>query len=553
MCIIFYNPDGAKYDRLELRNAADHNDDGAGIMWIENGKIRVHHQMIKTGDELIKLMKDFVGIPHMLHLRYATHGAPSVELCHPFRATPESADKQVWLMHNGVIGSYAKKAGRGESDTSVFSEHLQSVVSGYGSSDILFNDKYAEHIERVIDTDRMIFLRDDGAVKVLNPSRWFQNTRTNIWYSNMYSLKDIARWKTNYTNYSNYGSSTSYGSSTTRQTGWGRDYDDNFGTDSYPRGNLYSGNRGGSTTPATTTKPADKPEDKTIVMGPVSPRGGQGYRGYIMSEEVKVMSNGRKYIERKWSNGEFDYQTNVAEDSPLGFTIGGTLGIGGKSPSDSVIKSAEESAKIIEAEADRVYGPIKPTADDDTFSTRDTQPPPAPASAAEDDSIVSENDMVDDDETVEEDDVFFFRWENDIPVFSNESDADFEIDQEEFFQLLADSGISEADDMNLETAQERIVTLLIEHYHREEEEDADTLLYNYDDTKPLKELLDKDLKTRNPVPKWVADARKRWVDSPMRASKASPGLYSNSENSGDRSVITSETVVVPGNIIPSWE
>lgn len=538
MCIIFYNPDGAKYDRLELRNAADHNDDGAGIMWIENGKIRVHHQMIKTGDELIKLMKDFVGIPHMLHLRYATHGAPSVELCHPFRATPETADKQVWLMHNGVIGSYAKKAGRGESDTSVFSEHLQAVVSGYGSSDILFNDKYAEHIERVIDTDRMIFLRDDGAVKVLNPSRWFQNTRTNIWYSNMYSLKDIARWKTNYTNYSNYGTSTTR----SYQTGWGRDYDDNFGTDgSYPKTNLYSSNRGeSSTSTSATTKPADKPEDKTTVMGPTSARGGQGYRGYITSEEVKAMSNGRKYIERKWSSGQFDYLTDVPENAPLGFTVGGTLGT-------AVVKSAEESAKIIEAEADRVFGPIKPAADDDTFSTRDTQPPPAPALAAEDEV------EFDDDETVEEDDVFFFRWENDIPVFSNESDADFEIDQEEFFQLLADSGIGDADDMNLETAQERIVTLLIEHYNREEEEDADTLLYNYDDTKPLKELLDKESKTRNPVPKWVEDARKRWADSPMRSTNASPGLYSNSENSGDRSVITSETVVVPGNIIPAWE
>jgi hypothetical protein len=544
MCIIFYNPDGAKYDRLELRNAADHNDDGAGIMWIENGKIRVHHQMIKTGDELIKLMKDFVGIPHMLHLRYATHGAPSVELCHPFRATPETADKQVWLMHNGVIGSYAKKAGRGESDTSVFSEHLQTVVSGYGSSDILFNDKYVEHIERVIDTDRMIFLRDDGSVKVLNPSRWFQNVKTNIWYSNMYSLKDLPQWKR--TGYTTSYYPMGYSPSRSYQSGYTRDWDDNFGSDSYPRTAIHGQSAAAAASSSSTSKPADKPADsRTTVMGPTGSSGGQGYKGYVISEEVKLMGNGRKYIERKWSNGNSDFDVKVDENTPVGPVagVGSTAGslVAAAAHGQSVIKSAEESAKVIEAQADIVYGPVKP-ADDDTFSTRDTLPPPA---------LAAEEDEEEDDE-VEDDDVFYFRWENDIPVFSKESEADFEIDQEEFYQLLADSGISEAEDINLEAAQERMTLLLTEYYYRDDDDDdLDTKLYNYDDTKPLKDLLDKD---RRPVPDWMLNVRARWAASAMRNRPISPGFYSNSIKSGDQSVITSETVKVPGTttIIPPW-
>jgi len=222
MCIIFYNEHGNAYNERELRNAAAANEDGAGIMWIENGKVRTYHCMIENGDQLVNLMKDFDGIPHMLHLRYATHGDPSEKLCHPFRATHEDTDKHVWLMHNGVLTQHAKLASKTESDTLVFAKQMRTVVKGYGSSEILYDDRYITHLEKVIDGDRMIFLRDDGHVVVLNPGKWYRDKESGIWYSNLYSIADRPRWtKPSYKSISSYGYMGHDFS----------DWDDKFGTD----------------------------------------------------------------------------------------------------------------------------------------------------------------------------------------------------------------------------------------------------------------------------------------------------------------------------------
>jgi hypothetical protein len=228
MCIIFYNQHGNAYNERELRNAAAANEDGAGIMWIENGKVRTFHCMIEDGDQLVKLMKDFDGIPHMLHLRYATHGDPSEKLCHPFRATNDDADKHVWLMHNGVLTQHAKMASKTESDTLVFAKQMRQVVKGYGSSEILYDERYINHLEKVIDGDRMIFLRDDGHVVVLNPGKWYRDKESGIWYSNLYSIAERPRWnKPTYHSVHSYGYMGGHDFS---------DWDDKFGTDDTAQG-----------------------------------------------------------------------------------------------------------------------------------------------------------------------------------------------------------------------------------------------------------------------------------------------------------------------------
>lgn len=477
MCIIFYNPDGAKYDKRELRNAADHNDDGAGIMWVENNKVNVHHEMVKDGEQLIKMMKDFVGKPHVLHLRYATHGSPSIDLCHPFKATPdEGADQSVWLMHNGVIKDYAKKASHKESDTLVFSRTLQQVVKGYGSTDILYHEKYVRHLESVIDGDRMIFLRDDGRVQILNPGKWFQDEKTNIWYSNMYSLKDIPTYKKYQS--SSYSYSGGYSGYQGRYSDYGHgsmygygDWDDRFGKDD-----------------ADDKKTADKnitTGQQTTIIGPVNKPTRR-----VISETRKYLNSG-VFVERKYDDGRSEYirddkaSQEIEEMRQRG--AGGSAAESAKVFEEALRKEEERAAELLAAAQGRAIDTMATTAP--TTDNCDTDCEPATASA--DDDTFLEGEIVETEADVEdsdEEDTFYFKWdENGDPVFCDESEADFEVDEDEFYQMMEQAGLKdEQDEEKVRTA----IANFLRGYHLEDVNDVDTKVYYYDMHRRLEETLD---------------------------------------------------------------
>jgi predicted glutamine amidotransferase len=187
MCIIFYNENGVKYNEGELRAAWNTNSDGVGVMWLDEGKVNVLHGMLSV-DETVELMELFDGVPHALHLRFATHG-PKVEgLCHPFLASPPEFDEEVWLMHNGVISGLNVPFSK--SDTQVFAEQLQEMCRVAGTTDILFVDETIEMLERQIGTyNKVVLLRSDGEVAILNPDAFYVDKETGMWYSNRYSVR----------------------------------------------------------------------------------------------------------------------------------------------------------------------------------------------------------------------------------------------------------------------------------------------------------------------------------------------------------------------------
>jgi predicted glutamine amidotransferase len=228
MCIIFYNEKGVPYSERELRNAHRTNDDGVGIMWVENGKVQTYRGMDKA-DDLVRMMKDFEGVPHALHLRYATNGPVCEDLCHPFKATPDGADMDVYLMHNGVLFEHGARAEPHESDTLVFArDRAQDIMQFSMDTDLLFDDAYIQYLENVISGDRMIFLRDNGDVVVLNTQAWYVDQATGIWYSNRYSIADRPSWSS----YSHLWDS------------FGKDDDDDVSlekTYSYPGGSRFYG------------------------------------------------------------------------------------------------------------------------------------------------------------------------------------------------------------------------------------------------------------------------------------------------------------------------
>jgi hypothetical protein len=187
MCIIFYNEKGEQYLEAELRHAYRINSDGVGIMWFDSDeKVQAFQGMLSADDLVRKMMTEFVGVPHALHLRFRTHGPRNVEMCHPFKVTPPSEERHVWLMHNGVMGKYGALAKPGESDTAAFARVRREDVAKQGSN-ILWDPEYGDFIERELGSDRMIFFRSGADVLMFNPDKWIEDQKTGIWYSNAYS------------------------------------------------------------------------------------------------------------------------------------------------------------------------------------------------------------------------------------------------------------------------------------------------------------------------------------------------------------------------------
>ena len=140
MCIAILN-NGKKITRQELSNCWVSNDDGAGMLYIDNGKLAIFKQpnrdgynvsgrdfdtFVKEYDRIYKLSKDS-DMPILIHFRIATHGLDPAYL-HPFLVS-----ENVGLIHNGIIYGYGT---RDVSDTYEFTNELstlpESLTPPYG-------------------------------------------------------------------------------------------------------------------------------------------------------------------------------------------------------------------------------------------------------------------------------------------------------------------------------------------------------------------------------------------------------------------------------------
>lgn len=184
MCIIIYKPEDVDlpdYDRLKL--CFEHNPDGCGYMFVDNGKVHIR----KGYTDFVKFYADLTNdnyrytSPFVLHFRIATHGAKNEQNTHPFAVSKHMNDllaidyqTDVGLAHNGVL-SITSNYSNCYSDTMNFiTEYLSLLIKDdikyYENADYLyiikdligFNNKLAilssnKHCELLGD-----FIKDGG-------------------------------------------------------------------------------------------------------------------------------------------------------------------------------------------------------------------------------------------------------------------------------------------------------------------------------------------------------------------------------------------------------
>ncbi len=207
MCIIIWNPNGSELDKEQIKSAFETNSHGFGMMYPENGNVKVIKGM-HDFDYVWKLVENFKSRPYAMHFRYRTHGLTAAAQCHPFKILKN----KLYMMHNGVLTDFATSEKK--SDSQMFAQAVRKqVYRGKLDPKLIFDPRVIKSLGKDIAGNKLLFMDGNGQVAIVNEKSgsWVDG----VWYSNLYSLR--RRWTTatykygtptSYTSYSSVGGSS---------------------------------------------------------------------------------------------------------------------------------------------------------------------------------------------------------------------------------------------------------------------------------------------------------------------------------------------------------
>lgn len=185
MCLICYTRSSLMPEDW-FRSSAKRNDDGLGVMWTEEGRVRVSKFMGSTSEQWDHYLSlNLGGIPHAIHHRMGTSGRKNIPMCHPFKILDKNVHgHDLYVMHNGVLSvdQDMKKC----SDTWHFvRDWIRPVLKE--SPLLIRNKSFKRWISKMIGpSNKLLFLDDKGVFTTINKGAG--EMRDNFWLSNTYSI-----------------------------------------------------------------------------------------------------------------------------------------------------------------------------------------------------------------------------------------------------------------------------------------------------------------------------------------------------------------------------
>ena len=295
MCIIVAKKKGINIPNEEtLRECFNRNSDGAGLMYVKDGKIHIEKGYMTFAafiERLSNLNKElnFKEKSLVMHFRITTSGGTKPENCHPFPISNKVEDlkatsiitEDVAMAHNGIISTYSGVLENDKlSDTQLF---VQRAVYPIYQLDHEFykNEAIMNLFEDIVSTDRLCFLDKDE--NLYFKGSWQEED--GVMYSNS-SYKPYV-----YTSYS-YSSSNSYN--------YDYDYDD---WDDY-------------------FKPAKKTDEEIKALSISGDKYNEELKELLedISENYVLLEEGMGFVVRKvgelaWIDVQSDFQYCVDKDS----------------------------------------------------------------------------------------------------------------------------------------------------------------------------------------------------------------------------------------------
>ena len=195
MCIIIYQPEGAKFKPGLLRNLFHRNSDGFGLFYADEGRIHVEKIVNPNEESIIKLFEEFQDRPLAMHLCLMTHGIQDKENTHPYRILNKRRHGiDLWMAHNGVLDVDEEHAKR--SDTWHFVEYfLRPALAS--NPHLLQNTSFRKILTNAAGSNKLLFLDGKGEVTIINERLGTQHQDTGCWLSNTHGLGNPLTWYSN--------------------------------------------------------------------------------------------------------------------------------------------------------------------------------------------------------------------------------------------------------------------------------------------------------------------------------------------------------------------
>lgn len=199
MCIIAAKPAGvAMPSRDTIRTMWDGNRDGAGLMYLDGGKVTIekgfmtYKSFAKKLDQLEKRL-DLTRTPVVMHFRITTHGGTKPENCHPFPITDSigalkklTSRTDVGVAHNGIIHIIPRS---GISDTM---EYIASQLAPLKRAlPRFYENKNAMLLVKNAIDSKMAFLTKEGKIYTVGDFV----TDKGVLYSNRSYIKSSLRYR----------------------------------------------------------------------------------------------------------------------------------------------------------------------------------------------------------------------------------------------------------------------------------------------------------------------------------------------------------------------
>ena len=176
MCLILHHPAGHTVSRRDFADISDRNPDGFGLMTAHGGTL---HTARTIGDieQAYALYNQFAaGRAAVLHWRYATHGAVTLDNAHPFTLTRDIA-----FVHNGMLscGTPDEEA----SDTAHLARVLLAPIARDNPAALFDADTRAVLSPLIGAGNKLAVMDNHGRVSIFNRAagveyrgRWYSNT-----------------------------------------------------------------------------------------------------------------------------------------------------------------------------------------------------------------------------------------------------------------------------------------------------------------------------------------------------------------------------------------
>lgn len=145
------------------------NDDGFGIMWVENEELKVEKFAAGSLDLLWDKYQAAKQFDPLIHLRQKTHGLVDHTNTHPYPV----GNTGIYLMHNGIL-SGGNSSDTSKSDTWHFIDKVIEPILSWANdpSDAIRSHKFRVLIERIIGSSNRIAMGDKHGYVLFNKEAW---------------------------------------------------------------------------------------------------------------------------------------------------------------------------------------------------------------------------------------------------------------------------------------------------------------------------------------------------------------------------------------------